>query len=121
MATSPISSFFNIDDDVSNDSQQSKMNGGVDMLLPIEYVLGDGDVLCGRSKKCYDHSGSKKLRRLVQAKLKEYMDAPGKTEKSIIIRQVVNEIGEDSLNSGFVKYDPLTGRYYDVGEPIAVS
>jgi hypothetical protein len=95
--------------------------GAVDILLPSDYVLRDDDVLCGRGRKCFTHSGSKKLRDLVQAKLQDYITAPTKIEKTIIIRDVIKQIRETSTNSGFVKYDPLSGRYYDVGRTMAVG
>jgi hypothetical protein len=101
--------------------ERSDASPCVEGLLPIEYVLGDNDVLCGRSKKCLAHPGSQKLRYIVQAKLKEYIAASTKAKKSLIIRDVVNQIRDVSTISGFVKHDPLTERYYDVGETMAVS
>jgi hypothetical protein len=39
--------------------------------------------------------------------------------KTLIICQIVNQVRKNSPNGGFVKKDPLTGRYYEVGDFLA--
>lgn len=90
-------------------------------LLPADYILADSDVLCGRGKKCFKHVGNEIFRTMVQESLRSYAVAPTKTEKTFIIRAVINRVRARSPNGGFVKHDPLTGRYYEVGETMAVS
>jgi hypothetical protein len=109
--------------DVCIDDGQSYSSAGADiLLLPIEYVLGDDDVLCGRGRKCFSHPGSKKLRWLVQTMLQDYIAAPTKIEKTIIICGVIKKIREASTtNSGFVRHEPISRRYYDVGATMAVG
>jgi hypothetical protein len=90
-------------------------------MLPTDYILDEKDVLCGRGKKCFQHGGNENFRILVQSSLRAYIAARTKTDKTSIIRQVINVVREQSPNGGFVKYDPLTGRYYEVGDTMAVS
>jgi hypothetical protein len=89
--------------------------------LPENYVLAENDILCGRGKKCFRHIGNENFRKLVQANLRSYAAAPTKTEKTLIIREVIKRVQDSSPNGGFVKHDPLTGRYYEVGDTMAVS
>jgi hypothetical protein len=90
-------------------------------LLPQGFVLGNNDVLCGRGKKCFKHIGNLTFRKLIQERLQKYDAAATKTEKTFIIREVVNIVRDTSPNGGFVKRDTLTGRYYEVGDTMAVS
>jgi hypothetical protein len=117
MVTSSNFSIHNCDDWSTN----GQADVGVDVMLPSHYVLRDGDVLLGRGKKQFNHPGNRKLKKLVHLKLQEYITAPSKIEKSIIIREVTSKIRQGNSTSGFVKHDPLSGHYYDVGEAAAVS
>jgi hypothetical protein len=89
--------------------------------LPIGYVPGDGDVICGRGKECIDHIGNMRLRTLVEEKLDQYANASNKNEKSLIIMDTINKIRENSPLGGFIKKDLLSGIFFEVGDFVAVS
>ena len=84
-------------------------------MLPKDYVLGRNDVMCGRGKRFYQHSGNKRLRKIIRQNLDRYYEAPSKSAKSTIIHETVNEVKNEQLSPGkFIKYDPLAERFYEV-------
>jgi hypothetical protein len=89
--------------------------------LPEDYQLGEHDVICGRGRKCFQHSGNQRFRKLVADMLPKYSESPSKLDKTFIICDVVNRVRENSPNGGFVKKDPMSGRYFEVGDFLAVS
>lgn len=88
--------------------------------LPEDYALSDFDVICGRGRRCFNHVGNQRFRKIVADMLPKYSDASAKLEKTIIICEVVNAIRRASPEGGFVKKDPMTGRYFEVGDFLAV-
>lgn len=88
--------------------------------LPEDYVLSEYDVICGRGRRCFNHIGNQRFRKIVADILPKYSDASAKLEKTIIICDVVNTVRGSSPNGGFVKKDPATGRYFEVGDFLAV-
>jgi len=88
--------------------------------LPEDYVLSEYDVICGRGRRCFNHIGNQRFRKIVADILPKYSDASAKLEKTIIICDVVNTVRGNSPNGGFVKKDPATGRYFEVGDFLAV-
>ena len=89
--------------------------------LPPDYQLGDNDVICGRGRKCFNHIGNQRFREMVLDLLEKYSDSSSKLDKSYIICDVVNRIRKSSPLGGFVKKDAQTGRYFEVGDFLAVS
>jgi hypothetical protein len=89
--------------------------------LPVDFRLGENDVICGRGRKCFHHVGNQRFRDLVMDMLEKYSDSPSKLDKSYIICDVVNTIRKRSPFGGFVKHDAQNGRYYEVGDFLAVS
>lgn len=92
-------------------------------LLPSSYVLNDYDVVCGRGRTCFKHVGNVRFREIVSKHLQRYMKVNTKTDKTIVICTIVDFIRETSPTpgGGFVKLDKSTGRYYEVGDFLAVS
>ncbi|KAL7570266.1 hypothetical protein ACA910_020688 [Epithemia clementina (nom. ined.)] len=88
-------------------------------LLPEGYRPGEHDVLCGRGRKCFNHSGNVKFRAIVQSFLPQYSKAVAKLEKSYILSDVVEQVRKNSGVGGFIKKDPDTGRWYEVGDFLA--
>lgn len=88
--------------------------------LPVDYVLGPNDILCGRGKKCFEHVGNRNFRKIVEATLNHYTSAPTKLEKSCIVRAVMDYMCSKS-EGGFIRYDPLSNHYFKVSENVAVS
>lgn len=89
--------------------------------LPEDYALSEYDVICGRGRRCFNHVGNQHFRKIVADLLPKYSDASAKLEKTIIICDVVNTVRQNSPQGGFVKKDPMTGRYFEVGDFLAVS
>jgi hypothetical protein len=105
----------NIKDDNTGLSSSSTFK-----LLPIGYKLGDDDVICGRGSRCFNHTGNKKFRTIVEKYLHQYSTTNCKFDKTSIICDIVAIVRKNSPNGGFVKKDPKTGRYYEVGDFLAV-
>lgn len=90
-------------------------------ILPVDYVLNENDVLCGRGLKCSEHLGNFRFRMIVNQSLNHYTNVTRRPEKTLIITSIVDEIRDASKSGGgFVKYDPSTERYYEVGDYLAV-
>lgn len=89
--------------------------------LPEDFELGEYDVICGRGRKCFHHIGNQRFREIVLDLLDKYSDSSSKLDKSYIICDVVNRVRKSSPLGGFVKRDANTGRYYEVGDFLAVS
>jgi len=51
--------------------------------------------------------------------LDKYSAATSKQEKSRIVSSIVDTIRRSSANGGFVKLDPLTGNWFEVGDHLA--
>jgi hypothetical protein len=81
--------------------------------VPADFQPNDFTVVLGRgnSGEC---PGNRRLRSLVQSCLQQYLDAPDKLGKSLIVSRVVDIVKERSPVAGFVKYEK--GRWVDVGE-----
>ena len=90
-------------------------------FLPVGYTLGDNDVYCGRGNLCYNHIGNRRFRTIISANLDRYTTAKTKTDKTTIIYEIVDHVRATSPNGGFVRQDRASGRFYEVGDFLAVS
>ena len=89
-------------------------------ILGSGFIPGEKDVLVGRGKVCYRHSGNQRLARMVQSVLGAYSDSEDtKKSKTELIKSLVCKIRESSPEGGFVKFDNETGCWYEVGDRIA--
>jgi len=89
-------------------------------LLPKNFTPGKNDVIIGRGKKCHGHFGNKILTYIISSRLEEYSGLILQYEKSQILRSIVNQIRNNGINSGgFVKQDPKTKQWFDVGDNLA--
>ena len=88
------------------------------ILLPINFEPSNYDIICGRGKACYDHIGNRRFRVTADINLHKYMNAASRFEKSLVVNSIVDQIKETSSSTcgGFVKKDPLTGRWYALGD-----
>lgn len=50
------------------------------------------DILCGKSKKCFNHSGNRRFRFLVSFNLDRYKEAKSRKEKSSVVASVLRQI-----------------------------
>ena len=89
--------------------------------LPMDYVLTDDDVLCGRGSRCFNHVGNQRFRKLVESNLERYNSTICKFDKTAIICEIINTIRTNSPKGGFLKTDPESGQYFEVGDFLAVS
>lgn len=88
--------------------------------LSYGYTPRENDVLCGRGAKCFNHVGNKQFRMIVEQNLDIYINSTSKYEKSIIISHIVGIIRRNCGEGGFIKIDPKTGEYVEVGDFLAV-
>lgn len=95
--------------------------GGINVcLFPKGFKPGKFDVIIGRGKKCHSHFGNKRLKKIIMLRLDEYSRAILQSEKSQILRSIVSQIRNNpSHKGGFVKQDPQTSRWFDVGDNLA--
>lgn len=106
------------DDDTSTiasptDLKKRKSSGPV-RILGTEYVPVEHDVICGRGNSCKNHNGNVFLRSVIGRNLPNYLTASTKTDKSIVVSQIVKEIRNEGGN--FVRQDEASGEWYQVSE-----
>jgi hypothetical protein len=83
-------------------------------MLPADFVPGSFDVLCSRGMEA--HKQNSKFRATIQMHMSLYVAATSTHAKSTVINKVVNAIRQRSLNGGFVRIDPSSGLYFEVGD-----
>ena len=99
------------------DNKKSKSS--VSRYLPPGYQPGPYDVLCGRGRKCYFHSGNEHFRAVVQSMIPNYNSATSKMEKGYILSVIVQKIRDRAGMGGFIKQDTKTSQWYEVGDFLA--
>ena len=82
--------------------------------LPADFVPGEDDVLMGRGRGCYNHTGNVRFRNMCYDRVAEYIESRGKADKSKIIVDIVRQVREKSPHGGFVKRDSETGNWFEV-------
>jgi len=87
-------------------------------FLPSDFIPGSNDVLMGRGKKCTEHVGNERFRRLVASKLDEYSGA-NKREKTALLLSIVKQVRMGSPTGGFIKLDSTAGLWFEVGDFLA--
>ena len=83
-------------------------------MLPADFVPGPFDVLCSRGMEA--HKQNSKFRAAIQMHMSMYIAATSTHTKSTVIDKVVNVFRQRSLNGGFVRIDPSSGMYFEVGD-----
>ena len=88
--------------------------------LPESWTPGPWSVLCGRGKECYNHVGNRRFRVLVEINIEKYASAKSKMDKGVIVMSILDAVREGSNQmGGFVKQDPKSKRWVDVGDEVA--
>ena len=87
--------------------------------LPVDFIPGKYDVICGRGSRVWAHPGNQHFRRLVAMRLQEYAKTSTKLEKSYILYAVVAQIRLNSPHGGFVRKCSEERRWYEVGDFLA--
>jgi len=89
-------------------------------MFPQDFVPSPKDVILGRGKGTFAHTGNRRFRLIIAMNLKKYVDAKTKADKSIIVASIVDRVREGSpINGGFVKKDVKTGRWMSIDEAVA--
>lgn len=90
-------------------------------ILPVHYEPGEYDVVCGRGSKCFNHLGNQRFRTMIDQYLPFYSSAScNKHEKTTMIIDIVAKVRHlSTTDGGFVKKNPTSGRYYEVGDFLA--
>jgi hypothetical protein len=87
--------------------------------LPLSFIPGNFDVICGRGTECLNHEGNQRYRQILISNLLQYSKTQIKAEKSALILDIVKNI---KCQSGrFVRKDLLTGQFFEVTDMVAVS
>jgi hypothetical protein len=82
---------------------------------PLRAPLGPHDVLCGRTSTAFNNAGNKWFRAIMAQRLSEYIDAPTRHGKSILIRQITSEL-RNNAGARFLKKCHKTGAYVELGD-----
>lgn len=91
------------------------------LQLPNDYIPQQNDVICGRGRNCFAHSGNQSYRKSLERRLVHYTKAKTKMEKSLIICMTVQEVRQKNPAGRFIRYNEVTKRYYEIGNHLAVS
>ncbi|KAI2505495.1 adenylyl/guanylyl cyclase [Fragilaria crotonensis] len=100
------------------DGPQSPIDAG-NRDLPALFSPGEYDVVCGKGKTCFLHPGNRRFRKLVAKFLDRYSEATTKLEKSAIVSSIIQTVRSQSPDGGFIKLDPATGMWQEVGDHLA--
>lgn len=92
----------------------------ITQILPIGYIPGEFEVICGRGIDCFNHIGNKRFRQIVNDHLDLYSRTKNKYEKSFIISYIINNVRNQSQHGGFIRNDHSSTQYYEVGDFVAV-
>ena len=87
----------------NNDSRQ---------LRPKEF-----DVICGRGREAFDHTGNRHLRSLVKAQVRKYSRAKTRPDRTRIVSGIIKSI-QSKGSAGFVKKDEKTGVWEKVEDKL---
>ncbi len=77
------------------------------------------DVLAGRGKSINHHPGNQYFISLIKPLKTDYVATP-KQEKSMFARMVIQKVKNLNPPGRFLKQDPRTGLWYDIGEKKAI-
>lgn len=87
--------------------------------LSPDFSPGDFDVICGRGKECYNHTGNLRFRTAINMALAPYNEADTKLQKSLIVMSIVETFRSNSDEGGFVRLDRSRGTWYEIGDEAA--
>ena len=101
------------DDDDDHDRHDNHEDGESEekkKYLANDYKLSDYDVICGRGRTCYNHRGNVRFRDIVQQQLSQYMDAKTKTDKTLVIYDIIQYVRRTTptAGGGFRRTDEAT-------------
>jgi hypothetical protein len=83
--------------------------------LGVDFQPSQSSVICGRSKDSFNHTGNYRFRMVASMFVKRYSKASSKTDKSVIVSDIVTMIHQSG--GMFCKHEK--GSWFKVGEHIA--
>lgn len=99
-------------------------NNGAPPRMPGEESLerniktpGERDILLGRGRTSWSHSGNQQFRSFVGLYLKQYTEAKSRNEKTKTVELIYDELIKQG--GRFLKMDASTNTWYQVGKSIA--
>ena len=84
--------------DLINNNNNNKMEAP---LLPESFQPSSKDIIIARGKQAWNHDGNRHLRKLVYARLGGYSNAMTKSQKTVIIEAILEQL--ETLGARFVK------------------
>ena len=95
-------------------------SGKTKHYLSDDFCPSEFDVICGRGKDCYNHSGNRRFRMSIDMSLQSYTAADTKLQKSLIVMSIVDMFQKNSRQGGgFVRQERGTGRWYRIADEAA--
>jgi hypothetical protein len=85
----------------------------------MDFVPGEHTIIIGRGRTVKQHIANVRFDRMVAEIAHDYSAAMCKSEKGMILTRLINRIHDQGPNAGFVKKDPVTGRWCAVDESLA--
>lgn len=98
-----------IESNMSCKSIKMKVQSNKLKVLPVDYVIGQSDVIFGRGRKCFSHHGNKIFRKMINNNLENYAKAITRTEKTLIIQKIIRLVREN--NGKFIKFCSSSSQY----------
>jgi hypothetical protein len=83
--------------------------------LGVDFQPSQSSVICGRGKDSYNHAGNHRFRMVASMFVKRYSQANSKTDKSVIVSDIVTMIHQSG--GMFCKHEK--GSWFKVGEHTA--
>jgi hypothetical protein len=83
------------------------------------FLPGEHSIIIGRGRLVKNHTANKKFEKMIARIAPKYQGANCKSEKGNILSQLIDEIHAAGPDAGFVKKDPVTGRWTLVEESLA--
>ncbi|GKY94919.1 hypothetical protein MPSEU_000456800 [Mayamaea pseudoterrestris] len=75
------------------------------------------DVLCGRGKTSFNHSGNKWFRDAVSGSMDDYLRAENRFEKSLVVHNIMDRVKKEG--GRFLKKDHHINKWVELSEPQA--
>eukprot|EP00543_Licmophora_paradoxa_P017257 CAMPEP_0202465856 /NCGR_PEP_ID=MMETSP1360-20130828/66909_1 /ASSEMBLY_ACC=CAM_ASM_000848 /TAXON_ID=515479 /ORGANISM="Licmophora paradoxa, Strain CCMP2313" /LENGTH=195 /DNA_ID=CAMNT_0049089777 /DNA_START=202 /DNA_END=785 /DNA_ORIENTATION=- len=77
----------------------------------VDYEPTEYDVICGKGKRFYTHSGNARFREFVQSKLGGYQTVRAKYDKGLIVQEIVDMVQE---KGAFLRMNKSTKCWEDI-------
>ena len=88
-------------------------------VLSVSFEPAAQHVIIGRGRLVKQTPGNIRFAKMIEAIAPAYSNAPSKSDKGLVLSQFVDQIYAQAPDAGFVKKDPITGRWTTVEEGLA--